>query len=219
MPVVLAETMSTHFVFARAAVAAGARSEDRAEVFEHDDTLIVVVADGAGGVVGGDVASDAVVDAVRRRIRSPFDPYDIRAWSDVLTTADAELARSKDAGEATAIIVVVGPYGLVGVSVGDSEAWVVGARSDRLTEKQERPRLGTGRCRPKPFHRRRLEGVLVVATDGLFKSARSETIRTACAAGAVTTIANALVASPRLRSGAYPDDVAVIVVTPKRTPS
>ena len=207
------------FTFAAASAPAGPRSEDRAEVFEHDDTLIVVVADGAGGLAGGAVASDALVQAVRSRITErPFDPYNIRAWSDVLTAADAELTRSKEAGETTAIIVVVGPYGVVGVSVGDSEAWVVGQRSDRLTENQERARLGTGRCRPTTFHRRQLDGVLVVATDGLFKHARSDAIANGCAAADATTIVNTLVGLPKLRSGTYPDDVAVVVVTPKSTP-
>ncbi len=201
------------FAFGTATAAAGTRSEDRAAVFEHDDTLIVVVADGAGGVAGGGAASDAVVDAVRARISARLlDPYAIRAWSDVLTAADAELVRSKEAGETTAIVVVVGPHGVVGVSAGDSEAWMVGRRADRLTEKQDRARLGTGRSRPTPFHRRSLEGVLVVATDGLFRHASSGSIVSSCTSGAVTEIAGRLVDLPRLRSGAYPDDVAVVVV-------
>src|SRR5262249_22122991 len=100
----------------------------------------------------------------------------------------------------------------VGVSVGDSEAWVVGRRADRLTEKQDRARVGTGRCRPMTFHRRTLDGVLVVASDGLFKNARVEAITACCAAGDVADIANRLVELPKLRSGTYPDDVAVVVV-------
>ncbi|MBS2018005.1 MAG: hypothetical protein JST00_34330 [Deltaproteobacteria bacterium] len=72
--------MAPGFVFAKAAAPAGHRSEDRAEAFEHGDTLIVVVADGAGGLAGGAVASDAIIHAVRARIaQRPFDPYDVRA--------------------------------------------------------------------------------------------------------------------------------------------
>ncbi len=205
--------MVPRFSFATATASAGTRCEDRAALFEHDDTLIVVVADGAGGVTGGGAASDAVVDAVRARISArPLDPYNIRAWSDVLTAADAELACSREAGETTAVVVVAGPHGVVGVSAGDSEAWMVGRRAERLTEKQERTRLGTGRSRPTPFHRRSLEGVLVVATDGLFRHAPSGSIVASCSSGTVTEIAGRLVDLPRLRSGAYPDDVAVVVV-------
>jgi serine/threonine protein phosphatase PrpC len=206
------EMTGTRFVFATSAASARTRSEDRAEVFEHDDSVIVVVADGAGGVAGGAVASDAVVDAVRARIaKRPFDAYSVRGWSDVLAATDAELARSKNTGETTAIVVVVGPHAVVGVSVGDSEAWVVGLRVDRLTEKQDRSRVGTGRARPTLFHRRTLEGVLVIATDGLFKHAPSDAIA-ACCTDDVPDIANRLVKLPQLRSGAYPDDVAVVVV-------
>ena len=194
-------------------------SEDRAEVFEHEDTLIILVADGAGGVTGGAVASDTVIDAVRARVAErPFDPYNIRAWSDVLSRIDVDLARSSTGGETTAIIVVVGPHGVVGVSAGDSEAWVVGPRADRLTAQQDRARVGTGRCRPKAFHRPQLGGVLVVATDGLFKYARSDAILAACAAADVSTLAERLVGLPKLRSGAYPDDLAVVVVIPRSTP-
>lgn len=205
------------FVFATAAAAAGRRSQDRAEVFEHEGTLIVVVADGAGGLAGGAEASDAVADAVRARASvRPFDPYDIHAWSELLTTVDGDLARSAAGGETTAIVAIVGSYGVMGVSVGDSEAWVVGPRGDCLTERQDRARVGSRRCRPTTFHRSRLEGVLVVGTDGLFKHARGETIVTSCAGEDVATIADRLVELPRLPSRAYPDDVAVVVA--KGTP-
>lgn len=200
-------------VFATSAAFARARSEDRAEVFGHDDSLIIVVADGAGGIAGGAVASDAVIAAVRARLRErPFDPQDIRAWSDVLTSADADLARSKNAGETTGVIVVAGAYGLSGVSAGDSEAWLVGRGIDRLTEKQTRARIGTGRARPTAFHRGTFEGVLVVGTDGLFKNAPTDAI-TACCVGEASVIASKLLELPKLRSGGYPDDVAVVVVT------
>jgi serine/threonine protein phosphatase PrpC len=202
------------FVFSTATAAGGALTRDRAAVLEHEDTRIVVVADGAGGLPGGAEASDAVVDAVRARASvRPFDPYDLRVWSEVLTTTDVDLARSSEGGETTVIIAVVGPYGVVGVSVGDCEAWVVGPRRDCLTEKQDRARLGSKRSRPTPFHRSRLSGVLVVGTDGLFRHARSEAIADACTAGDVSRIANRLVELPRLRSRAYPDDVALVVVS------
>ena len=113
-----------------------------------------------------------------------------------------------------AIVAIVGSYGVMGVSVGDSEAWVVGPRGDCLTERQDRARVGSRRCRPTTFHRSRLEGVLVVGTDGLYKHARGETIVTSCAGEDMATIADRLVELPRLPSRAYPDDVAVVVVSP-----
>jgi serine/threonine protein phosphatase PrpC len=198
-------------------------SEDRVEIHECDDALVIVVADGAGGISGGATASEMVIEAVRRRTgERPFDAYDVRAWSDVLTHADEQLAQSPGAGETTAIVTVVGPHGIAGVSAGDSEVWVVrdDRRVERLTEKQNRTRLGTGLSRPTTFYRRTTEGVLVAATDGLFRHAATKSIVTCCAAGDnPAVIADGLVSLPILRSGTYPDDVAVAVVraAPKGT--
>src|SRR5689334_16968743 len=65
------------FVFAKAAASNRPDSEDRAEVVECADTL-VVVADGTGGIRGGSTASEAIVDAVRARVtREAFDPRSI----------------------------------------------------------------------------------------------------------------------------------------------
>lgn len=211
--------MASAFRFTTRAASGRTASEDRAEVFAHEGTRIVVVADGAGGVAGGAVASDAVVAAVRARVAEhPFDPYDMRGWSDVLSHVDHDLAARAAAGETTAIVVAVGVHGVVGVSAGDSEAWMVRARVDRLTEKQDRTRIGTGRSCPMPFHRRAMVGVLVVATDGLFGHARRESIVACCASEDPLEIAHGLVGLPKLRSGTYPDDVAAVVVVAKPAP-
>jgi serine/threonine protein phosphatase PrpC len=194
------------------------RTEDRAEVFEHESSLIVVVADGAGGIPGGAAASDAVVDAVRVTVQArSFDIHGVRTWCEVLRDTDVALSRSSAGGETTAIIVVIGPHGLLGTSVGDSEAWMVGRSTSRLTEGQRRTRIGTGRCRPSPFHRGALDGVLVIATDGLFRHAPADAIVRACTTGNVEIIVERLVDLPRLRSGAYPDDLAVVVVATPNT--
>jgi serine/threonine protein phosphatase PrpC len=190
-------------------------SRDRAHAIEHGDAIVVVVADGAGGIVGGSIASDAAIAAVRERVGADgFDPYDVSAWCDAFATVDADLARRTDAGETTAIVIVASPRGIVGGSVGDCEAWVVApSRVESLTEHQHRARLGSGVCQPTSFDRPALDGVLIVATDGLFKHASYEAIVAACTSLDVTTIADALIVLPKLRSGAYPDDVAVVVAS------
>lgn len=169
----------------------------------------MVVAHGAGGLTGGANASDAVVDAVRAHAG---DPTDLRAWASVLRSVDAELAAA-GAGETTALVLVLGAFGVAGVSAGDSEAWRVGGTIERLTEGQSRVRLGTHRCRPWSFHARASPGVLVAATDGLFRHASTEAIRDATALGSADAIADALVALPRGAGGRYADDVGLVVVT------
>src|SRR5438309_8555092 len=137
-----------------ATAARGERSEDRVVTIARDDAVAVILADGAGGVSGGAMAADALRDAAVSHFERAKDWFDMRALSAVLVDVD----RSAN-GETTAVMVVVAPYALVGVSVGDSEAWVIRARDvDRLTSSQDRSRLGSGRARPVVFHRRGLEG-------------------------------------------------------------
>jgi hypothetical protein len=81
-----------------------------------------------------------------------------------------------------------------------------------VTEKQDRARLGSARATPDPFHGSILGGTLVVAPDGLFQHARSDRIASVCADGTTeATLAERLVALPRRPSGAYPDDMAVVM--------
>jgi serine/threonine protein phosphatase PrpC len=205
--------MATRFIPAKALASSRQESEDRAEVFEIGDVVVVALADGAGGVRGGAAASDALINAVRCRMaEATFDAHDLRAWSEVFKSTDIDLATGM-AGETTAVVTVVSPHGIMGISAGDSEAWVLGLPGiDRLTENQDRQRLGSGRARPVVFHRRALDGMLVVGTDGLFKNARPALIAAAATEANAGAAAERLVSLPRASSGRYPDDVAVVVV-------
>ena len=52
-------------------------------------------------------------------------------------------------GETTGVVVVVTPRGLLGVSAGDSEAWVITASGiDDLTTAQNKKRVGSGDASP-----------------------------------------------------------------------
>jgi serine/threonine protein phosphatase PrpC len=190
------------------------RSEDRAETFECGPDLIIVAADGAGGLRGGAAAADALVAAIRERVGDPGgDARDVDGWLRAFSMADTKLA-AEMGGETTGVLVVVGKDDVIGISAGDSEAWIVTATSiDDLTKHQNRARLGSGRAMPVPFCRSSIEGTLVIATDGLFKYASVDAI-----AAAVRTAPDAESAARRLESlartpsGAYHDDVAVVIV-------
>lgn len=204
--------MAIGFEIARATGSNRRSSEDRASVFTHGGTLVVVVADGAGGMPGGAAASDAVIVAVQTMVEQrAFDAYDLAGWLARLERVDEELARGA-VGESTAVVVVIGRRGILGVSAGDSEAWMMSASIDGLTDDQHRTRLGSGRARLTPFHRRGLEGPLVVGTDGLFKHTAPERIAASCIQGNAAAVAQRLVTLPMLPSGTYPDDVALVVV-------
>jgi serine/threonine protein phosphatase PrpC len=188
-------------------------SEDRAETFECGSELLVVVADGAGGLGGGAAAAGAIVRIVHDGVMDPAsDMHDADGRVRALEAADARLAQM--GGETTGVLVVVGHDGLIGVSAGDSEAWLVTASLvDDLTGTQSRARLGSGRAAPVSFRRPLIEGTLVIATDGLFRYASADAIVAAVRTAVdVDSAARHLASLVRMPSGAYQDDVALVVV-------
>jgi|HubBroStandDraft_1064217.scaffolds.fasta_scaffold03330_3 PPM family protein phosphatase len=199
------------------------QSEDTAEVFERGDSLVLALADGAGGIRGGAMASRALLTAVRSAVQDPAATMsDARYWADLLRTTDTALAKHSG-GETTGVVVVLGATKLIGASAGDSEAWVVHSkRVDDLTVGQDtQRRLGSGRAVPTTFERAGLAGVLLVATDGLFKYAAMEVIARVVLASPISVAAEQLIELVRLRSGKFHDDLAAILVArkPERAPS
>ncbi len=192
-------------------------SEDRTAVHHVPGGVVVVVADGAGGIAGGGPAADLVLRVVAEAIAQPgFPPFTPAAWTELLVRADALVVRDRMAGETTCVVVAVRDDGrMVGASVGDSGAIVVAVdgRIDDLTEGQHRKRrLGGGRAAPVLFERPNLD-VLVIATDGLFSYARPEVIAQVVATQEdLDATAQALVEVVRLPSGSFMDDVAVALV-------
>ena len=173
---------------------------------------MVCVADGTGGVSGAAIAAEMFIAGVKRAIDAGMDDLDDRAtWVGLLRALDEEIARDPVAGETTGIALVVSAASVVGASVGDSEAWLFTDGSLELTGNQNRkPRLGTGRARPKPFEAPG-RGTLVVATDGLFHNATIDDIRAVARHDSPGT-ADALAKLPAgAGSRALPDDVAVVV--------
>lgn len=203
--------MTSRISFATAAASSRDVSQDHVVVIERGATVVVVVADGMGGSAGGELASAAFVDAVQGASWN-IDSFDVRAWAALLRDVDAQLVRGM-VGETTAIVIAISEDTLAGVSVGDSEAWLVGDEGiERVTAKQGRARLGSGRAMPSPFFARMRGRRLVVATDGLFGQVSAEAITRAAATGSVAGSVERLVAEARLSSGGYADDVAVAVI-------
>jgi serine/threonine protein phosphatase PrpC len=183
--------------------------------------LVVVVADGGGGIRGGAAASRCLVAVVEAAVGDATFPLEDReSWPALFRETDAGLA-ANGAGETTGVVVVLGPRGLVGVSAGDSEAWLVApTRIDNLTVGQHtEQRLGTRRTTPTPFQRSAPHGeVLVVASDGLFKFAARDVIASVVRTQSIGTAANNLVELVKLRSGKVAEDVAVVLVRLNEVP-
>jgi serine/threonine protein phosphatase PrpC len=196
----------------RLVIGASSSCQDRAEIFAAPDRTVLVLADGAGGVSGGDRAASRIVETLREAVLAPESgPSD---WGRFLTRLDRTLLDDPEAGESTVVVVEVGAKAVSGASVGDSGAWLVArdGRIDELTAQQSRkPLLGSGRARPTRFQRAALDGTLLVASDGLLKYAPHARIAATVARHDLDECARRLVDLVRLRSGALQDDVALIL--------
>ncbi len=194
--------------------AGGKELKDRAEFLWCGSSLVLVVADGAGGMSGGAEAAQYIINGVKNRIGSINLNSD--GLSDLLSSLDREMADLGTCGETTGVIVAVSDGGIVGASVGDSGAYVISnTGSENLTEYQIRkPFLGSGRANPIPFSRESLTGTLLVASDGLLKYTSMEKIAATVLAADFESAAHKLVELVRYQSGAMPDDVSDLLARP-----
>lgn len=185
--------------------------QDRAASFTTaDGGLIVALADGAGGTGGGGEAAQAVIDAVDAAVHDGR----IGQWDELLADLDRAPARL-GYGQTTAVIARTDASAIVGASVGDSGAWLIGddLRIVDLTASQHRkPLLGSGAF-VTPFAAGPLGlRTLLVASDGLFKYAQPSDIARIATQVDLRAAASALIGLARLPSGGLQDDIAVVLV-------
>jgi PPM family protein phosphatase len=206
--------MGPHYEHVQALASGRPRSQDSVGIFERSETVVVVVADGGGGMRGGESASRCLVAVVGSAVNDlGFELQSVQPWIDLFRATDMALAVN-GAGETTGLVVALGARGLVGVSVGDSEAWVVTptAVQDLTIGQQTKQRFGSNRATPTAFQRPALGGVLLIASDGLFKYASIEVIAHIVRSNAMKAAAELLVDLVRLRSGEVADDVSIVLV-------
>ena len=192
-------------------VESSGEAQDRASVLRLEDATVLLVADGSGGMSGGAQAAESALreisDAARRNQLG-----DQASWLTMLADADAVLARGHGQCAIVATAIVGGR--LVGASVGDCGAWLIAENGiEELTADQVRkPLLGSGEAVPVAFESALRDATLLLATDGLLKYARRDRIAALARAYMdLQVAARGLAELPRLRSGALPDDVGVIL--------
>ncbi len=190
----------------------GGRNEDRLVVVQAGGRLMAVVADGAGGVgnaarTAQDICLAAEQEMLTRR------QHEV-AWDSFLGALDVALSARGEGGESTAVVVEFHDGEVRGASVGDSGVWMLGKTGAlELSGGQVRkPLIGTGLARPVPFGPRRVEGRVLLATDGLWKCAAPPAIAAAACVQDLDGAADALVDAVRLKSGGLQDDVALVLV-------
>ena len=175
--------MGTNFTVATAEASFRAATEDRLAVIEHDGGLVVVVADGAGGLSGGAGAAEMGVDGVTKAVLAgDVGTRGPDLWMRLLAELDVDIEADAQAGESTIVVVsITGSGTLIGASCGDSGALIVGGYDvdDLTTDQHRKRRLGSRRAIPVAFTRPLLDGVLVVASDGLLSYCRRNRIAAA----------------------------------------
>ncbi|MFP4029393.1 MAG: PP2C family protein-serine/threonine phosphatase [Candidatus Brocadiia bacterium] len=199
--------------------AGGHICEDRAEIINTSEATVLVVADGVGGMPGGQAAADALVEGIEERPPGArameTSGYGVRELMDI----GEEIFGKPTCGQTTAVVVAIGHEVIRGASIGDSEAWLFTSGAYlRLTAGQTKsPFLGSGAGMPRPFLQYLVSGRLLVATDGLFRYAAPETIHETAVRGEPDAAAEDLLELVRLPSGDLQDDVAIILADIQNT--
>jgi serine/threonine protein phosphatase PrpC len=191
-------------------VQASGEGQDRVEVLRLEDATVLVVADGSGGMSGGAQAAEDALQEVSGAARQRKSIERV-SWLAVLERADDALSRGP--GQCAIVTTAILGGRIFGASVGDCEAWLISEDSvEELTASQvHKPLLGTGEAVPVAFEAALGDATLLLATDGLFKYAHRDRVTALARGPDLEEAVYALTNLPRLRSGALPDDVAVIL--------
>ncbi|MGD0816399.1 MAG: protein phosphatase 2C domain-containing protein [Verrucomicrobiota bacterium] len=186
-------------------------NQDRGLVIDDGLHMVLCVADGAGGRSGGTEASSLAMELIRQNASQLSNPD---SCAEVLRNMDAAIAKDSVAGETTCALAIVTSEEIFGASVGDSGVWVIpedGDHMDVTQGQQRKPFIGSGGAWPVSFRLPRQIGYLLLATDGLLKYTSEERIVAACREHAPDVAAQRLVELVRYPSGAFPDDVTLIL--------
>lgn len=182
------------------------RCEDRVTVIERDDGVVIAVADGAGGIGAGDQAAEAVI----REITAVASlAHDENAWCGILRQIDCRVG----VGESTCVVVACSEHGLVGATVGDSQAWLIrnGELRDLSANRVRKPLLGSGAAVPIGFSHSSTEGLLLVATDGFCNYVKRDQLMKDIPWIDFQVLPRKLVEMVRLPSGELWDDIGIVV--------
>jgi serine/threonine protein phosphatase PrpC len=181
--------------------------EDRVAVLSLPEGVAIAVADGAGGIGGGREAAEQALAIFALAVgeRAPARAAD---WTSLLSDIDTKLARGR--GQCCLVGAWIADNKIVGASVGDCAAWLIGETILDLTQDQIRkPLLGSGDAAPISFAGELSNATLLLATDGLTKYASRILVSQLAKTAEIISAATSLAELPRLKSGELPDDVGV----------
>jgi len=193
--------------YAIATDSSNTENQDCACVIQQDaQTLIIGLADGAGGYTGGAQAAQFVINTLQQSTNEHPSAF--------LRQLDQQIAQDKMAGETTAVVLQIHKNQLIGSSVGDSATWFIKDNEvyDLTQQQQRKPLLGSGCATPIAFNHQLSTGFLLVASDGLVKYLSVDTIiKQLNKSQELTQCAQQLIELVRYPSGELPDDVTVVL--------
>lgn len=147
-------------------------SHDRLSVLRDAHRTLIALADGADSREAAQAAAARTVNELARCFRNGALPQDAQDWVMVLEAIDHVVLSDPDAGETSALVMLVQRGVVVGASVGCSLAYIVPpvGEAKLLTARQRRePRIGTGLASPTGFGPVRLDGKLITRRAARFE--------------------------------------------------
>lgn len=139
-------------------------SHDRLCVLRDAHRTLIALADGADSREAAQTAAARTVAELARCFRNGALPEDARGWEMLLEGIDHAVLADPDAGETSALVMLVRQGVVMGASVGDSVAYVDHFPEEaQLLSVGERkaPRIGTGFATPLGFGPVQLDGKLI----------------------------------------------------------
>ena len=185
------------------------QGDDDFIVRHKNQSIFFCVADGAGGMSGGQEASHAVTQSIRESniLDTLNTPDDFELF---LRNLDTSLYLNPEAGETTVVFGVIRKGLIVGASVGDSEAWLFAPDVDyELTSLQyKKSLLGSNEAIPVGFGPVDFCSVLLVGSDGLFKYASHQKLKALLVSP--STSAKEIASLAKVHTGTLQDDISLI---------
>jgi len=139
-------------------------SHDRLSVLRDAHRTLIALADGADSGWGAQTAAARTVDELARCFRAGTLPDDPADWVMILEAIDHVIFSDPEAGETSALVMLVQRGVVVGASVGNSLAYIVPPTGDplQLTGRwRVSPSIGSGLAQPVGFGPAELDGRLI----------------------------------------------------------
>lgn len=177
-----------------------------------DGSLLAILADGATGAGDGRMAADLFVQSCINNIRL-FNVSD-DVITEAFAKADEQIQSTGLYADTTGIVMLIKDGEYKCASVGDSECWMSSpdGRIAITINQRRKPRIGSGSYLPF-VNKGRVDGCIVLGSDGLFMAFPSVDEIFSIAVGAVNDKAGAVALAAEARNTILPDDLSIIIVS------